>query len=93
LIAEGYANKQIAGVLLISMKTVEKHRQGLMNRLNIHNIANLTRYAVSTGVVESNCLFTKSAPSAPVDEQPRLEAAIHEPDRTKKQRKTNGMIF
>ena len=53
LIAEGYANKQIAGLLLISLKTVEKHRQMLMDKLNIHDIATLTRYAVSAGVVES----------------------------------------
>jgi len=54
LIAEGYATKQIAGMLVLSIKTVEKHRQDLMNTLNIHNIATLTRYAVSSGVVESN---------------------------------------
>jgi len=55
LIAEGYATKQIAGLLLLSIKTVEKHRQDLMNTLNIHCIATLTRYAVSNGVVEPNC--------------------------------------
>lgn len=54
LIAEGYATKQIAGLLSISIKTVEKHRQDLMNTVNIHNIASLTRYAVSSGVVASN---------------------------------------
>jgi DNA-binding CsgD family transcriptional regulator len=54
LIAEGYSSKQIAGVLSVSVKTVEKHRQTVMNKLDIHEIATLTRYAVSTGVVESN---------------------------------------
>lgn len=54
LIAEGHATKQIAGLLTLSIKTVEKHRQDLMNTLNIHNIASLTRYAVSSGVVPSN---------------------------------------
>lgn len=54
LIAEGHANKQIAGLLSLNIKTVEKHRQGLMDKLNIHNIATLTRYAVSIGVVESD---------------------------------------
>jgi len=53
LIAEGYSNKQMAAVLCISIKTVEKHRQSLMDKLNIHHIANLTRYAVSSGVVEA----------------------------------------
>ncbi len=52
LIAEGRANKQIAGELCISIKTVEKHRQQVMNKLNIHDIAGLTRYAISKGVIE-----------------------------------------
>jgi len=65
LIAEGYATKQIAGLLSLSIKTVEKHRQDLMNMLNIHNIASLTRYAVSSGVVESNRLPNWSATLLP----------------------------
>ena len=64
LIAEGYATKQIADLLSLSIKTVEKHRQELMNALDIHNIAALTRYAVSSGVVESNRLPKASATSA-----------------------------
>lgn len=54
LIADGHATKQIAGLLQISVKTVEKHRQDLMNTLNIHNVASLTRYAVSSGIVKTN---------------------------------------
>jgi DNA-binding NarL/FixJ family response regulator len=53
LVAEGQLNKQIAGALSISVKTVEKHRQQLMNKLNIHDIAGLTRYAMARGVVEN----------------------------------------
>jgi DNA-binding NarL/FixJ family response regulator len=52
LVAEGFANKQIASELSISIKTVEKHRQQAMNKLNIHDIAGLTRYALSKGWVE-----------------------------------------
>jgi len=52
LVAEGLANKQIAGELSISIKTVEKHRQQAMNKLNIHDIAGLTRYAIAKGWVE-----------------------------------------
>src|SRR5438105_8414128 len=52
LIAEGFSNKQIAGELGISIKTVEKHRQQVMNKLNIHDVAGLTRYAISKGLVE-----------------------------------------
>lgn len=65
LIAEGYATKQIAGLLSLSVKTVEKHRQDLMNTLNIHNIASLTRYAVSSGVVESNRIPNWPTTAAP----------------------------
>ncbi|HTZ20725.1 MAG TPA: response regulator transcription factor [Opitutaceae bacterium] len=52
LVAEGAPNKQIAAELGISIKTVDKHRQQLMNKLNIHDIAGLTRYAISSGVIE-----------------------------------------
>ncbi|HXU78333.1 MAG TPA: response regulator transcription factor [Methylomirabilota bacterium] len=54
LIAEGFSNKQIAAELEISIKTVEKHRQQVMNKLNIHDVAGLTRYAISKGLVERN---------------------------------------
>lgn len=54
LIAEGHVNKQIAFELSISIKTVEKHRQHLMEKLNIHEIAGLTRYAIAAGVIESS---------------------------------------
>jgi DNA-binding NarL/FixJ family response regulator len=53
LVAEGKPNKQIAAELCISIKTVEKHRQQVMNKLDIHDIAGLTRYAISTGVIEA----------------------------------------
>ena len=54
LIAEGKPNKQIASDLRISIKTVEKHRQQVMNKLNIHDIAGLTRYAIAHGIVEGS---------------------------------------
>jgi DNA-binding NarL/FixJ family response regulator len=54
LIAEGKANKQIASELGISIKTVEKHRQHLMQKLSIHDVAGLTRYAIAAGVIESS---------------------------------------
>lgn len=52
LIAEGAANKQIAVELGISAKTVEKHRDHLMRKLDIHDTASLTRYAISAGIIE-----------------------------------------
>ncbi|MFT3780542.1 MAG: response regulator transcription factor [Nibricoccus sp.] len=54
LVAEGAANKQIAAELGISIKTVEKHRQQLMDKLDIHETAGLTRHAIATGVIESS---------------------------------------
>ena len=58
LIAEGEANKQIAGTLAISIKTVEKHRDHLMSKLDIHDTAGLTRYAIETGITESSVQLT-----------------------------------
>jgi DNA-binding NarL/FixJ family response regulator len=60
LIAEGHANKQIASELDISIKTVEKHRQHLMEKLNIHDIAGLTRFAIAAGTIESSVQSTIS---------------------------------
>lgn len=57
LIAEGNANKQTADKLGISIKTVEKHRQAVMNKLHIHDTASLTRYAISAGLVEAHNQF------------------------------------
>lgn len=52
LVAEGKANKQTAAALHISIKTVEKHRQSLMTKLDIHDVAGLTRYAIAIGSIE-----------------------------------------
>ena len=52
LIAEGKANKQAAAELGLHIKTVEKHRHRLMRKLNIHDTAGLTRYAVAAGIIE-----------------------------------------
>jgi two-component system, NarL family, response regulator NreC len=51
LIAEGYKNKEIAEDLCISLKTVEKHRANLMKKLDLHNAAGLTVYAMGKGLV------------------------------------------
>jgi DNA-binding NarL/FixJ family response regulator len=51
LIAEGKTTKEIAQILQISVKTVEMHRTQLMDRLDIHEIAGLVRYAIRAGLV------------------------------------------
>jgi len=58
LIAEGKANKETADELRISVKTVEKHRQKVMEKLNIHDTASLTRYAIGAGIIESSVQVT-----------------------------------
>ena len=54
LIAESLGTKEIAYRLGVSTKTVETHRKQLMDRLNIHDVAGLVRYAIRTGVVSSD---------------------------------------
>jgi DNA-binding NarL/FixJ family response regulator len=51
LLAEGYLNKEIADFLNISVKTVEKHRANIMNKLDLHNASALTAYAIQKGLV------------------------------------------
>ncbi len=58
LIAEGHANKQTAGELGISIKTVEKHREHLMRKLAIHDTAGLTRYAIQAGIIDGGLRLT-----------------------------------
>ena len=51
LIAEGHSSKQIAHRLAASVKTIESHRASLMDRLDIHDVAGLVRYAIRQGLV------------------------------------------
>jgi DNA-binding NarL/FixJ family response regulator len=60
LVAEGYTNKRIAEMLYLSIKTVEKHRQQLMEKLDIHDTAGLTRYAISAGIIQSGIPLSKA---------------------------------
>ena len=58
LIVEGKANKETAAELGIGIKTVEKHRAQLMEKLDIHDTTGLTRYAISAGIIESSVQLT-----------------------------------
>ncbi len=53
LVAEGYTNKEIAGLLGISIKTVENHRANIMRKLDLHDRTDLARYAVRIGLVDA----------------------------------------
>lgn len=52
LLAEGYINKEIGDLLNISVKTVEKHRANIMQKLNLHNAAALTAFAIDQGIAD-----------------------------------------
>ena len=51
LIAEGCANKEIADQLGISIKTVKNHRSNLMDKLDLHNTAEITQFAIRNGII------------------------------------------
>ncbi len=51
LIAEGYTNGEIGGFMKISVKTVETHRAHIMNKLDLHDVAGLIKYAIKKGIV------------------------------------------
>ncbi len=53
LIAEGHTNSEIAEALHLSEKTIETHRTNLMKKLDLHNVADLTKYAVERGIIET----------------------------------------
>ena len=50
-IAEGYPNKAIAQELNVSVRTVETHRENVVRKLDLHSVAELTKYALSEGFV------------------------------------------
>lgn len=52
LVAESHSTKEIAAKLGISIKTVDNHRTNLMRKLNLHDVASLTRYALEVGLIE-----------------------------------------
>ncbi len=76
LVAQGKANKQTAAELGISIKTVEKHRDHLMQKLNIHDTAGLTRHAISTGIIENSVQWTHNKPQG-LSRITRLFPGIH----------------
>ncbi len=50
LVAEGLATKQIASTLHVSVKTIETHRRQIMEKLDLHSVAELTKYAIREGL-------------------------------------------
>ncbi len=52
LVAEGKQSSEIASLLRISVKTVKVHRLNIMNKLDIHNVTDLVKYAIKNGLIE-----------------------------------------
>ena len=50
LVADGLSNKQVADRLKLSVRTVEKHRERIMIKLNVHSVVDLVRYAITHGI-------------------------------------------
>ena len=64
LIAEGLSSKEIAGMLGVSLKTVDSHRSNLMEKLDIHKVSGLVRFAIRAGLVQrSSTIFSYDFPS------------------------------
>jgi DNA-binding NarL/FixJ family response regulator len=61
-IAVGMRNKEIAAHLCISVNTVEKHRANLMDKLNLHDVASLTTFAIERGMIAINAIPNGRAP-------------------------------
>lgn len=53
-IAEGYTSREIAEALVISIKTVDRHRENIMQKLNLHNRVELVKYAIEKGLISVN---------------------------------------
>ena len=51
LIAEGNTNQEVAELLLLSKKTVESHRTSIMRKLDVHDVTELVKYALRTGLI------------------------------------------
>jgi DNA-binding NarL/FixJ family response regulator len=52
LIAEGHTNQRIAELLHLSKKTVESHRANIMRKLDLHDVTELVKYALRTGLIQ-----------------------------------------
>ena len=77
-VAEGRTNNQMAADFGISVKTVEKHRQQVMDKLDIHETAGLTRYAIAEGAIE-NHVQLEILQSKPWRPDPRKEIRVNRP--------------
>ena len=69
LVGEGYKNKEIAGYLYISVKTVEKHRSNIMRKLDVHTSSGLTAIAIEKGLVTNKATNPEVIAPLPIDPQ------------------------
>jgi DNA-binding NarL/FixJ family response regulator len=78
MIAVGHCNKRMAGELNVSVKTVEKHRANVMQKLKLHNVAELTRFAIRHQFVT---VEGQRRRRQAIDEPPDLSAQVSKPER------------
>jgi len=84
LVAEGKTSRETAAELGIGVKTAEKHREHLMDKLGIHDIAGLTRYAISTGIIECRVQLTivnRAVQDDPIRPRAALQGQTSRPHR------------
>jgi DNA-binding NarL/FixJ family response regulator len=60
-VAMGFSNKEMSRSLHVSIKTVDKHRGNMMHKLNLHSVADVTRYAINEGFLDAMSRFASSA--------------------------------
>jgi DNA-binding NarL/FixJ family response regulator len=84
LIAEGFTSPKMARLLSLSLKTVDKHRQALMDKLDIHEIASLTRYAIAIGLVDCNYRSIDRSLAPPLRERKRARGRNQELEMVKR---------
>jgi len=77
-IAEGDTNREIAEALVISVKTVDRHRENIMQKLNLHSRVELVKYAISKGLINVVLPGGVCTPSKMgyIPDSPRLENMI-----------------
>jgi DNA-binding NarL/FixJ family response regulator len=60
-VALGFSNKEMSRSLHVSIKTVDKHRGNMMRKLNLHSVADVTRYAINEGCLDAMGKFGSGA--------------------------------
>jgi DNA-binding NarL/FixJ family response regulator len=77
LLSEGKGNKEISGALHVSVKTTETHRSNMMQKLNLHSVAELVLYAVRNEIVHVHLPATLPFPNRRIDERAKVPTGVN----------------